>query len=216
MRPFLYPEERHLRAQTPPSFTDYRQYKPYLRLEFAGQCVYCRMPDGLAGADSFGVDHYRPTSRFPDLGSVYGNLFYSCNRCNRRKGDFWPTDSQWSEGAVFPNPCDHRMSEHLRYRGARVQAISRAGEIAVELLMLNDEEDVRYREFVRRSIERCLSEAAIKSELLLALTPRLLESQGTENEQMRIEISRLKADLSRIAEDFERLTGARLPGSVRS
>jgi hypothetical protein len=90
----------------------------------------------------------------------------------------------------------------------------RAGEIAVDLLMLNDEEDVRYREFVLRSIERCLSEAAVKSELLLALTPRLLESQGIENEQMYIEISRLKADLSRIAEDFERLTGARLPGSV--
>jgi len=211
MNPFRYPESRHHRARTPGPFTDYRRYKPHLQAEFARQCVYCRMPEGPKGEDSFGVDHYRPVSQFPDLRSDYGNLFYSCNLCNSWKSDFWPTAAQQSRGEFLPNPCDHVMSEHLRYHGARVEATSPAGELAITLLMLNDDEAVGYREFLLRSIERCLSQAAATSEFLLTLGPRLNQTEGAAREALQQEISKHKSELADVAHDYERLTGMTLP-----
>jgi hypothetical protein len=214
MNPFRYPGDRHTRAQTPGPFGDYHRYKVYLRAEFRRQCVYCRLPDGPKGQDTFGVDHYKPVSRFPRLRASYSNLFYSCNPCNRRKGDFWPTRTQRAKGIFMPNPCDHTMAEHLAYRGARVDPISRAGELTVELLMLNDEVAIGYREFVLRSIERCLDHVAAISETLLVLTPRLRTARGREREDLELDLSVIRNDLVLLGEDFERLTGTRLPGSV--
>ena len=103
------------------------------------------------------------------------------------------------------------MSEHLRYHGARVEAESRAGELAIALLMLNDEDAVGYREFLLRSIERCLFQAAAISEFLLALGPRLNQTEGAAREALQQKISKHKSDLSDVAHDYERLTGMTLP-----
>jgi hypothetical protein len=165
MNPFRYPEDRHSRTQTPGPFNDYRRYKPFLREEFTRQCIYCRMPDGVRGPEAFGVDHYRPVSRFPSLRCEYANLFYSCNICNRLKRDFWPAEDQWAKGLFLPNPCDHAMAEHLRYTGVRVVPQSRAGELAVDLLLLNDGSVVEYREFVLRSIGLRIDLAALQADL---------------------------------------------------
>ena len=88
MNPFSYPDSQHLRTQKPDRFSDYKRYKPFLRIEFERKCVYCRLPDGVKGEEAFGVDHYRPVSKFPGLDCAYENLFYTCNTCNWRKGDF--------------------------------------------------------------------------------------------------------------------------------
>lgn len=213
MNPFRFSERMHVRTQAPGPYKSYRRYKGHLRVEFSRQCVYCRMPDGPRGWESFGVDHYRPVSQFPHLRCDYRNLFYSCNLCNLRKRDFFPTDTQSTQGIFLPNPCDHAMSEHLLYRGALVEAETLAGELAVELLLLNDEEAVLYRGFVLRSIESCLTKAAVVSELLLALSLRRLQaSHGAEREDIQRDIAGLRITLSQVAEDFERLTGTRLPG----
>jgi len=45
------------------------------------------------------------------------------------------------------------MFDHLRYRGARVEPHSAAGRQADRVLMFNDDESVRYREFVLDAIE---------------------------------------------------------------
>ncbi len=213
MVPFRYPEQRHARSQTPGPFADYHRYKPYLRAEFQRQCVYCRLPDGLQGADAFGVDHYRPRSRFPDLSTAYENLYYSCNACNRRKGKFWPTEEQWRLGVFLPNPCDHTMNEHLAYRGVQVEPRSRAGQLATEILMLNDEMAISYRAFVLRSIERCLAQAAVIAETLLELGSRLSTASGTGLEDLQRDLTQLKTDIARVAEDYELLTGSRMPGT---
>ncbi len=102
MNPFLYPKARHRRRQSPPSFSDYRRYKAYLQMEFERQCVYCRLPDTMG--HEFGVDHYRPASRFPESACDYGNLYYAYNACNRRKGAYWPTRNQHQTGCFVPNP----------------------------------------------------------------------------------------------------------------
>jgi hypothetical protein len=108
------------------------------------------MPDAPKTPAAFGVDHYRPKSRpeFASLVTVYENLFYACNCCNSRKGKHWPTDEQWKRGEFIPNPCDHVMFQHLRYNGAKVETRSAAGRHADEMLALNDEESVKYRQFI--------------------------------------------------------------------
>ena len=112
------------------------------------------MPDGPKTAAAFGVDHYRPKSRpeFATLATLYDNLFYACNCCNSRKGKHWPTEDQWNRGEFIPNPCDHIMFQHLRYNGANVETRSSAGKHAEKILTLNDEDSVKYREFVLDAI----------------------------------------------------------------
>lgn len=143
--PFLYPKSIHRRKFSPPTFSRYQNYKPLLQEEFYGQCVYCRLPDSLKGDDSFGVDHYRPKKRFPHLSTEYLNLFYSCNSCNTKKGQYWPTTKQLAAGQLIPNPCEYVMFDHIRYKGAEVAAHSESGKWTVEMLDLNDPKLLEYR-----------------------------------------------------------------------
>lgn len=153
VNPFHYPKARHTRRLHPPAYTHYRKYKPELREEFEGQCVYCRMLDAVKGRESFGVDHYRPKKHFPHLATEYFNLFYSCNRCNTLKRDFWPSPKNEAEGRFVPNPCEHVMFDHLRYRGGDVDANSNAGEWTIDLLLLNDTLAVTFREAYIKALD---------------------------------------------------------------
>lgn len=142
--PFVYPKVRHVRTITPPKLSSYRRYKKYLRQEFRGQCVYCRMPDSIMGVSQFGADHYKPQSRYPNLSTEYENLYYCCNGCNSNKGDAPPIGMP--PDIFVPNPCDHVMYAHMRYKRAEVEHITKAGQYTVELLDLNEETLVARRE----------------------------------------------------------------------
>lgn len=153
--PFTYPKSAHVRRLTPGPFTRYQLYKPSLREEFYGHCVYCRTPDPLKGHDAFGVDHYKPKARFPSLATVYSNLFYSCNTCNRRKGSFWPSAGEEKAGVFVPNPCAHVMFRHLRFSGTRVEGRTAAGKFTADtLLHLNDDERLRWRWFAQAGLAK--------------------------------------------------------------
>ena len=145
---FRYPKVRHIRKLLPPSWKSYHLYKPILQQEFRSSCVYCRLPDASKGIDSFGVDHYRPKSKFPHLVAEYLNLFYACNCCNRNKADFWPDSIQMNDGHFIPNPCEHIMFDHLRYDGVIVSANSVTGTFAIDLLDLNDDASIEYRQML--------------------------------------------------------------------
>ncbi len=209
LNPFLYPKAQHRRKLKPSSYSSYVRYKPALKQEFSSQCVYCRLPDGLKGEDNFGVDHYRPKSKFPELETVYTNLFYACNCCNRRKGTFWPTDEQRRAREFIPNPCDHLMFDHLRYRSAYVDPRSAAGRLTERTLMLNDEESVSYREFVLRTIatleekQRRLHETIRKIDQLCAMHPERVDELAEEK-------AIIETDLTKLREDLRRLTGVRI------
>lgn len=111
------------------------------------------MPDCLQSQDSFGVDHYKPKARFPAAVTEYGNLFYACNSCNRRKGEFWPTERQLDDGHFIPNPCDHVMFQHLRSKpDGTIVDHTNAGRWAIELLDLNDPNVVAYRKGILAAI----------------------------------------------------------------
>ncbi len=154
MNPFIYPKVRHQRQFAPKKqYKRYQTYKHLLRLEFNGKCVYCQMPLSLRESGHFGVDHYRPKKLYPGLECEYTNLFYCCNTCNSRKGSYWPSTSAKELTDFIPNPCDHRMFEHLRFAGAMVEGRTQAGRIAIELLDLNDPAAVELRDFFIKTAE---------------------------------------------------------------
>lgn len=144
--PFHYPKSKHTRTQTPPSYSNYRRYKPDLQIEFSAQCVYCRSLDRIKGYETFGVDHYRPQKDFPHLATEYLNLFYACNRCNSFKGSYWPSSQELKDGVFVPNPCEHVMFDHLRYNGGWINPHSDAGAETIIRLDLNDPACVRFRD----------------------------------------------------------------------
>jgi 5-methylcytosine-specific restriction endonuclease McrA len=208
MNPFSYPEDRIVRRLTPGPFRNYHLYKPYLREEFSRRCVYCRLPDGMKGLDTFGIDHYRPMVRFPAGETEYNNLFYACNTCNRRKGTFWPDEQQRRQGLFLPNPCDHRMADHLSYRGGRVEPASPTGSFALELLQLNTEEDVTFRERMLRVVERCWQTLEEILHALESLEPLVKTAAGEERDRILHDRERLLARLNLHKSDLESFLGA--------
>jgi hypothetical protein len=159
LSPFRYPKSKHRRIFSPPQRSSYRTYRPILRDEFGKRCVYCALPDRLKGKESFGVDHYRPKKKFPNLETEYSNLFYACNICNSRKGDFWPSCEQIANKQFIPNPCDHVMYSYLRAAGPRIDARNETGRFALDVLDLNDPQSIAYRQIV---IDTC---SALNTEL---------------------------------------------------
>lgn len=151
--PFLYPKKIHRRTQRPPVRNTVAFYGPHLRTEFDGRCVYCCFPDTVGPPGTFEIDHYKPESRDQTLRATYSNLYYACRKCNRTKGDYWPTPEERAAGCVIVNPCDHRMAGHLQYAGAQVEPSSAEGHWTVALLFLNDEEWALVRETIIGVIE---------------------------------------------------------------
>jgi uncharacterized protein (TIGR02646 family) len=175
-----------------------------LRDEFEKKCVYCRMPDTMKDAEMYGVDHYRPKSLFPELASEYSNLFYCCNPCNRRKSDYWPTRSKLKTHFI-PNPCDHEMHTHLRFAGERVEPRTAAGDVAHELLDLDDPEVVAYRWFIHEDLRLFEALRADARETLAAL--RRLKTSPTPAFDVRADIAALEEELANIERHLARLEG---------
>jgi uncharacterized protein (TIGR02646 family) len=92
----------------------YQSFKTLLRQEFSYACVYCniREPE-LGGAQSFGIDHYKPKSKFPHLELEYSNLLYACRNCNQYKSNYWHNFVQELIGQAVLNPRENIISEHL-------------------------------------------------------------------------------------------------------
>ena len=143
--PFKYPHKKHQRTQTPPQYSDYKRYKPHLKKEFRNKCVYCRKSDTLEDVGGFHVEHYRPKNQFKHLETDYENLFYSCAACNRFKDTYW---SDASEKRIV-NPCDYIMSHHLKFEKNEVASLSEPGKTTLDILRLNSDESIKYREIMQ-------------------------------------------------------------------
>ena len=143
---FHYQKLLHKRTLSPGPFIRYQTYKKYLKKEFDGTCVYCRMPDTLSEEKSYAVEHYKPKNKFPHLECVYSNLFYSCCDCNSHKGTFWPSEQQNKSGIFIPNPCEYVMHDHMRSQAdGRIKENSFAGQWTIETLLLNAPQRVQKR-----------------------------------------------------------------------
>jgi uncharacterized protein (TIGR02646 family) len=94
------------RRESPPHHPNYQNYRPFLRRDFLARCAYCeRTEDYLGGEEAFEVEHFKPSSKFPELICVYSNLYYVCGKCNRHKSETWPSDAQIAQGIRFADPC---------------------------------------------------------------------------------------------------------------
>jgi hypothetical protein len=104
------------RRESPPEFSDYRLYKPFLRKDFLARCAYCeRTEHYLGGEEAFEVEHSKPKARFPDLVCSYGNLYYVCRKCNAHKSEAWRSASQAQRGLRFADPCSEDLyAEHVQ------------------------------------------------------------------------------------------------------
>jgi len=148
--PFKYPSKQHKRTESPPDFSSYRDYKPYLKKEFENKCVYCRRCDNdyvFSDKGDFQVEHYRPKSLFPHLLTEYSNLFYSCASCNRFKSNYWEERPNH-----ILNPCDDVMNQHLAFNLPYISAKSKSGELLIRQLKLNGEREQKYRDFTNKLI----------------------------------------------------------------
>ena len=204
MNPFIYAKRVHRRSIEPEPETDYRKYKSALKAEFGSQCVYCRLPDGWGG--SFGVDHYQPKSLFPAAAADYRNLFYACNGCNSRKGNFWPAPADLKAKRVVLNPCDHVMSAHVNYVGAEVLPRTKTGSFFSDHLLLNDTRSVAFRETMQRAIALNRKEWHQTRADLGAVTCELRRTQAAARRQELFDYREdLKNQLGNVESDLARL-----------
>lgn len=178
--PFVYPTVKVVRRYDPrpgKPYANYRTYKPALRQEFGRRCVYCRKHDVEAEPEGFHIDHYRPVVRFPQLERDYENLFYACAACNQYKGDWW---LERGGRGLLPNPCDFVMADHLRYRGPRVTPQTTEGEIAVDVLDLNNDVRVDWRAGIITAVSALHAELKHYSKLLKATEKKKRQSRDKD------------------------------------
>jgi hypothetical protein len=76
------------------------------------------------------------------------------------------------------------------------------------MLFLNHPAQIEYRDFVLRSIDRCLSERNAIQSTLAQLDARLVTYRDLERHWLLADRSTLQARLERIRVDLERLTGS--------
>lgn len=86
-------------------YSNYRKYKSHLRSDFNKRCGYTNCPDfWFGGPSAFHIDHFKPTSKYPELESEYSNLVYCCSYINILKSN--------DEGGYL-DPCDTDYNKHF-------------------------------------------------------------------------------------------------------
>ncbi len=159
----------------------------------------------MKGYELYGVDHYRPKSLLENLVTTYSNLFYCCNPCNRRKGNYWPARSKEKTHYV-PNPCDHEMFQHLRFKGATIETRSTAGVVAEELMDLNDPDAVAYRTLILDAITTYEGKRVELKKALLQIRAKRTEGTVTADAADQA-IAKLDAPLVKVNGYLDRLVG---------
>ncbi|HEY4543626.1 MAG TPA: hypothetical protein VIG40_03185 [Tissierellaceae bacterium] len=87
-------------------YKTYRRYKKDLAKDFNYRCGYTDCPDfWFGGSRNFHIDHFMPSSKYPDLETEYGNLVYACSYVNILKSD--------DDGNKYLDPCDDNLNEHF-------------------------------------------------------------------------------------------------------
>ena len=157
----------------------------------------------------FEVDHYRPASRFPDEEFRYRNLFWSCRGCNGSKSNYW-SDPSVRNGEFIPNPCLHRMFEHLKFDAGTVVSKSNAGAAAVRILDLNEPVSVFWRETMLEWVGGWLIEArrfaaGIKelNKRIESAPPTAVQSLVNSRDYLQTEFDPIAAKLSLFGVQYE-------------
>ena len=147
----------------------YTEYKQNLRYDFYYSCAYCCVAESEAGGVRFTIDHYEPQKARADLVNVYDNLMWTCDECNRRKGDRTPPQSARDSGFRFFRPDYDVHLDHFALTGNILKSKTNTGYFTIESLDLNRDALQRVRD-VRRRIYEC-DEAVAAGVLALSKFP---------------------------------------------
>jgi hypothetical protein len=151
--PFAYPSKPHVRRHGPQGYSRYRQYRNWLRDEFAFRCIYClRRETWLTMSRDYQIDHFLPKSEHPDVERDYDNLVYACSECNGTKA-----------AKYLPSPESVAYGDCMRVdENGEIQALNERGKTIIEALHLDALEYTR----LRRKIIVTVAEARFGSETL--------------------------------------------------
>lgn len=140
------------RSAVPPG-RPYQEYRQYLRHDFFHSCAYCTISESEAAAIRFTIDHYEPRTSRADLTNDYSNLMYSCDACNRLKGNRCPPPTARANGLRFFRPDHDLHSDHFDLNRIRLDPKTRVGEFSIEGIDLNRLSLRKLRDFRRRLSE---------------------------------------------------------------
>lgn len=134
--PYAYPSGPHIRRHGPSGWSDYQQYRPWLRDEFTFHCVYCLQREQWADMRrGFQIDHFIPQKIRPDLKADYNNLIYLCPACNSLKSS-----------KSLPDPCKINLKSCLKFqKNGVVKPLNKDGERIRLVLNLNSPSLIDYR-----------------------------------------------------------------------
>ena len=68
---------------------DRQRIREALQAVFASLCAYCERDC----SDTAEIEHFRPHSKFPSEWLTWLNLVCACPRCNGKKGNLWPEET---------------------------------------------------------------------------------------------------------------------------
>ena len=121
--------------------------KEYARHDFKYQCAYCLMNERETGLSysAYEIDHFIPVVKeelYNGNVNEYNNLFYSCQKCNRKKADFVDED--------LLNPCidDVYFGENPAVYiddDYKVIANNTKGEVFIDVFKLNSRYHINRR-----------------------------------------------------------------------
>jgi uncharacterized protein (TIGR02646 family) len=136
----------------------WRPTREFLKQVFHGKCAYCESRVSATGADH--VDHFRPKGNalgldgqshpfhYVWLANTWENLYLVCQTCNMNKGNQFPLEDETErvkqegriggERPLLLDPCLDWPEEHLSFEeDGRVRALSRRGEVSIQIYGLN-------------------------------------------------------------------------------
>lgn len=144
--PFAYQKEPHARRHGPMGYSHHRDYRNWLRDEFAFRCIYCLIRETwLRRAGDWEIDHFLPKRDHPDAARDYDNLVYACNCCNRTKA---------TKYLINPEQVAYGQCVWVDGKG-EIHWLNEEGKNLIEALGLDDEDYTR----MRRCILETLGEA---------------------------------------------------------
>ncbi len=180
-----------VRVTRPPGLNNSRAYRRYLQTDFEARCAYCERPEEyMGGEECFEVEHFRPTSKFPELNSVYTNLYYACRGCNGHKSETWPSEEQATRGMRFADPCasDPYALDLQEEPDGGVSGITPSGAYTKAHIRLNRESVRKWRQL--RAQAR--NDLPIFGALVASLEGLHNITSGREGDELASQITALK------------------------
>lgn len=174
---------------------NHKEIRDALESLFQGKCAYCESQ--IKHVSFSHIEHYRPTSKRPDLAFHWENLLLACGRCNQEpyKADNFP---EVTEGGPIINPCDDDPDAHFsfhyepRAQIASVYGITQRGITSESVLGLNRPALRKHRS----SSVKVLMYLKVRAASDPVASQLLLEAAQDNAEYAAFARALLKADLS--------------------